>query len=81
MTFAEIKEILIEQVPRADLMKIDKNGLLYVTFVKDESKQIWKKVAVYFVAPFSAIGDKSFGTSEKSSFLMPFLAQTNNDEA
>jgi hypothetical protein len=79
LSLTEIREKLKEQNPRADLMRIDKGGLLYIAFVTDDTNEIWQKKEVFFIVQLSAIGDKTFTTSAKSGDLLEYMVLTNKE--
>lgn len=72
MTLSEIKKALYKEKPRADLVKITKTGILYMTLICQE---ISRKEPIYFLVPLSEIGDAVFGDQEKSELLVRYIIQ------
>lgn len=77
MTLTEIKKQLYKLKPSADLIKITKSGILYISLIPQETS---RKEPVYFLVPLSEIGDAVFGEREKSELLIRYIIQPDTIE-
>jgi len=70
MDINEIKKELYKQKPVAQLVRVTKSGLHYMAVIKEPTPSGMHRHTIFFLVPFSEIGDATFVPQEPESHLL-----------